>query len=165
MIGVETMTLDDVRDITAITRSLAEGRDAGGELHLICELLRSRVEHYDWVGFYLAVPSQRLLALGPFTGAPTEHLKIPYGIGICGQAASTLARFAVSDVTAEANYLACSTQTKAEIVLPLFLNGEFVGELDIDSHTRDPFTRLDDELLGAVADITAPLVEAILPER
>ena len=143
-------------------RTLVEYPDAGTALQRICDYLRAEVDHYDWVGYYLAVPEQRLLVLGPFSGAPTEHLRIPYGTGICGQAAERDAAFVVPDVTAQSNYLACSLATKAEMVLPVHHNGEFVGELDIDSHTRDPFTAADDELLQAVCVLTAPLAASIL---
>ncbi|MFW6288858.1 MAG: GAF domain-containing protein [Spirochaetota bacterium] len=145
-------------------RILAGHEDAGGALARVCALLRSRVDHYDWVGYYVAVPSERLLLLGPFEGAPTEHLRIPYGTGICGQAAFSEAWFSVPDVRAAENYLACSLETRAEVVVPVFADGRFVGELDIDSHTVDPFTAFDDELLNAVAEITAPLVATLVPE-
>ena len=144
-------------------RHLARHEDAGGALQRICTYLRDQVEHYDWVGFYLADPVDRLLLLGPFAGAPTEHLKIPYGRGICGQAAESSDAFVVPDVTAETNYLSCSIQTRAEIVLPVWHEGEFVGELDIDSHTVNPFTAEDDDLLAAVVRLCAPLVASIFP--
>ena len=143
-------------------KKLSRHKDAGGALQRICDYLRARIDHYDWVGFYLAAPADRLLLLGPFSGAPTEHLKIPYGRGICGQAADSRENFVVPDVMAETNYLSCSIATRAEIVLPVWHRGEFVGELDIDSHTVDPFTKVDDQLLGKVVAICAPLVSSIL---
>ena len=146
-------------------RRLAVHPDPGGALQRICMLLHSRVDHYDWVGYYLAVPSERLLVLGPFEGAPTEHLRIPYGSGICGQAAVRGETFVVPDVSAETNYLACSVRTRAEIVVPIFHDGRFAGELDIDSHTRDPFSEFDDQLLEAVARITAALVVQVMPDE
>ena len=152
----------DVDAILEKVTRLASHEDAGGALQRICDHLREVVPHYDWVGYYLALPGDRLLVLGPFSGAPTEHTKIPYGKGICGQAAERNDTFVVPDVTAESNYLACSVATRAEIVLPVQFGGELVGELDIDSHTRDPFSSADDQLLAGVVEATAPLVASIL---
>ncbi len=143
-------------------RELSRHEDAGGTLQRICDYLKAEIGHYNWVGFYLADPADRLLLLGPFSGAPTEHLKIPYGRGICGQAADSTEAFVVPDVSAQTNYLSCSIATRAEIVLPVWHEGEFVGELDIDSHTTDPFMNDDEELLTEVAAICAPLVSSIL---
>jgi GAF domain-containing protein len=153
-------------DATGILEKIRNEIDAsapGPSLHRVCRQLRASVDHYDWVGYYLAVPAEQLLALGPFDGAPTEHVRIPYGTGICGQAASRGETFVVQDVAAEDNYLACSIETRAEIVIPVYDNGVFVGELDIDSHTASPFNADDDELLSRVVELTAPLVTAILP--
>ncbi len=143
-------------------RELSRHKDAGGALQRIGDYLRQEIAHYDWVGFYLADPADRLLLLGPFSGAPTEHLKIPYGRGICGQAANSTKSFVVPDVSAETNYLSCSPATRAEIVVPIWCEGEFVGELDIDSLTTDPFTSDDEVLLSEVAAICAPHVSSIL---
>ncbi len=143
---------------------LSRHEDAGGALQRICDYLKEKIDHYDWVGFYLANPADQLLLLGPFSGVPTEHMKIPYGRGICGQAADSTEAFVVPDVSGEPNYLSCNVATRAEIVVPVWHEGEFVGELDIDSHTTDPFTSDDEALLSEVAEICAPLVSSILAE-
>lgn len=140
---------------------LPPAKEAGACLQLICDSLKEQVPHYDWVGFYFAVPEQRLLVLGPFSGAPTEHTQIPYGRGICGQSAATERAFVVPDVSAESNYLSCSLQTRAEYVEPIILNGVYVGQIDIDSHTKDPFTEKDAFLLTGVASMVAPLVNQV----
>ena len=107
----------------------------------ICDLLDREVEVFNWTGFYLAsATEERMLELGPFTGEPTDHSRIPYGTGICGQAAETLDTFVVQDVSKAENYLACSVTVKSEIVVPIMKNGTFLGELDIDSHTKDAIT-------------------------
>jgi GAF domain-containing protein len=155
---------NQAQELIAEIRTLATHADAGGALARICALLKSRVDHYDWVGYYVAVASERMLLLGPFEGAPTEHLRIPYGTGICGQAAISEAWFTVPDVRSADNYLACSLETRAEVVVPVFADGRFVGELDIDSHSVDPFTGFDKELLDAVVEITAPLLATLVPE-
>ncbi|MGC9467112.1 MAG: GAF domain-containing protein [Anaerolineae bacterium] len=134
------------------------GRDA--KLRAICTLLRDEVPHYDWVGFYLVDPeAERELVLGPFAGAPTEHVRIPFGEGICGQAADTEATFVVQDVSLETNYLSCSPDVRSEIVVPILKDGTVIGELDIDSHALAPFTALDRVFLDSVCAEVATLFE------
>ncbi|NPA75549.1 MAG: GAF domain-containing protein [Euryarchaeota archaeon] len=144
------MTDADLSRIAAQVRALARGSGAPEEkLQKICELLRDSVPHYDWVGFYLVRGSEELV-LGPFAGAPTEHVRIKFGQGICGQAAERLEVFVVQDVSKEDNYLSCSPEVRSEIVMPVFRDGVLVGELDIDSHSIAPFTQEDREFLEEV---------------
>lgn len=132
------------------------------KLQSICNLLEESVEPFDWVGFYLASENeQEMLVLGPYTGEPTDHIHIPFGTGICGQAAATLDTFVVQDVSKADNYLACSIDVKSEIVVPILKEGEFIGELDIDSHTRNAITpdlkRLCEEVCRKVVQVfTSP---------
>ena len=110
-------------------------------LQKIAELLNREVPEFNWTGFYLSSKTEeRMLKLGPYVGEETDHTNIPYGTGICGQAAETLDTFVVQDVSEADNYLACSVDVKSEIVVPIMKNGEFVGELDIDSHTKHAIT-------------------------
>jgi len=133
--------------------------DKAGKLKGICKLLRDNVSHYDWVGFYLTDNArENELVLGPFEGEPTEHVRIPYGRGICGQAVELRKTFIVQDVSKETNYLSCSPKVKSEIVIPIFDNGEIVGELDIDSHTPSPFTDEDREFLEKVCETVSKLL-------
>jgi len=124
-------------------------------LRRVCLLLHERMPYYDWVGFYIADHARRELVLGPFAGEPTEHVRIPFGRGICGQVAESRTTLVVPDVTAADNYLACSLKVKSEIVVPVMVQGTFVAELDIDSHTPDAFQPADRALLEAVARIAA----------
>lgn len=119
-------------------------------LQLICELLKENVPYYDWVGFYFKNGDKEELKLGPFAGEPTDHIIIPFGKGICGQVALSNKNFVVPDVKAQDNYIACSLTVKSEIVVPLFVNGENVGQIDIDSNTPDPFTQEDERFLEFV---------------
>jgi len=119
-------------------------------LQLICELLKENVPYYDWVGFYFKNGDKEELKLGPFAGEPTDHIIIPFGKGICGQVALSNKNFVVPDVKAQDNYIACSLTVKSEIVVPLFVNGENVGQIDIDSNTPDPFTEEDERFLEFV---------------
>jgi L-methionine (R)-S-oxide reductase len=128
-------------------------------LDFIVNLLRNDVPHYDWVGFYLVDPhSPRELVLDRYAGDATDHTRIAFGEGICGQAAERLDTFVVQDVSQESNYLSCSIHVKSEIVLPILHQGALVGELDIDSHTVAPFTPEDTTFLQAVCDRVAPFV-------
>ena len=113
----------------------------------ICELLQTKVDYYDWVGFYFKNGDKEELKLGPYAGAPTDHTIIPFGKGICGQVAVSNQNFVVPDVSAQDNYIACSISVKSEIVVPLFVNGQNVGQIDIDSNTPDPFTEEDERFL------------------
>jgi len=116
-----------------------EGRDT--VLLKICKLLNHEVDVFDWTGFYLVSDQkEKMLELGPYVGEETDHTRIPFGKGICGQAAETLDTFVVQDVSEADNYLACSIHVKSEIVVPIMKNGNFVGELDIDSHKRNAIT-------------------------
>lgn len=116
----------------------------------ICELLREKVPYYDWVGFYFKNGDKRELKLGPYAGEPTDHTIIPFGKGICGQVAESNQNFVVPDVQAQDNYIACSLTVKSEIVVPLFKDGENIGQIDIDSNTPDPFSTGDERFLEFV---------------
>ena len=146
-----TTHLTAIREIVA-----SEGNTRDEKLHAICELLEREVAHYDWVGFYLVDPArERELVLGPFVGAPTEHTRIAFGQGICGQAADTEMTFVIQDVSQETNYLSCSPHVKSEIVVPIFKDGAVVGEIDIDSRALAPFTDADNVFLEQVAALVA----------
>ena len=116
----------------------------------ICKLLESHIDYYNWVGFYFRNGNKEELLLGPYVGAPTDHTIIPFGKGICGQVAVSNENFVVPDVTAQDNYIACSITVKAEIVVPVFVDGENIGQIDIDSNTPDPFTKADERFLEYV---------------
>lgn len=127
-------------------------------LEQICSLLREEVDYYNWVGFYFKNGDKKELKLRAFAGLPTDHTIIPFGKGICGQVAVSNKNFVVPDVQAQDNYIACSISVKSEIVIPLFVNGENIGQIDIDSDTADPFTSDDEQFLEWVnAQVAAAL--------
>lgn len=145
-----------LEQVEAVVGSAPDRNEA---LRGICALLEAEVPHYDWVGFYLVDnASERELVLGPYVGAPTEHVCIPFGQGICGQAADTEAVFIVQDVTQETNYLSCSPDVRSEIVVPILRDGEVLGELDIDSHVLAPFTSQDRVFLESICARVAELL-------
>ena len=117
----------------------------------ICELLEKEIDYYTWVGFYFKNGDRDELKLGPYVGAPTDHTIIPFGRGICGQVALSNENFVVPDVSAQDNYLACSLTVKAEIVVPIFVNGQNIGQIDIDSDVLDPFTDEDVKFLEFIS--------------
>lgn len=131
--------------------------DRDEKLLSICQLLNENVEYYNWVGFYFANHENKTLHLGPYVGAETDHTVIPFGKGICGQVAESNANFVVPDVAAQDNYIACSFTVKSEIVVPLFVNGQNIGQIDIDSHVIDPFTEADERFLEFVNQEVAKL--------
>lgn len=150
------MTFIDLQpEVTAITTNSTKTRDE--KLLSICQLLNSKIEYYNLVGFYFANHETQTLHLGPYVGAETDHTVIPFGKGICGQVAESNANFVVPDVAAQDNYIACSFTVKSEIVVPLFVDGKNVGQIDIDSHIIDPFTAEDEHFLEFVNQEVAKL--------
>jgi L-methionine (R)-S-oxide reductase len=128
------------------------------------KMLHDRMLKYNWVGFYMlekrSSDSQpQMLALGPYQGAMTPHTRIPLNQGICGAAASTGKTIVVDDVNLDNRYLACSTETKSEIVVPLFVHGKVVGELDIDSHFPAAFGDDDRTLVEYCASLVGKQLE------
>ena len=128
-------------------------------LEEICNVLRDNISYYNWVGFYFKNGDKNELKLSSYAGEPTDHTIIPFGKGICGQVAESNSNFVVPDVNAQDNYIACSITVKAEIVVPLFVNGKNIGQIDIDSNTIDPFTDKDERFLEFVNAEVAKVLE------
>ena len=136
-----------LRNVDAI---LLEKGSRDEALLAIAQLLSEKVEHYNWVGFYIANKDEPMLHLGPYVGAPTDHTDIPFGKGVCGQVAESGDALVIQDVNAESNYLSCSIDVKSEVVFPINKDGKFVAQLDIDSHALSPFGDEDTELLETI---------------
>ncbi|SHE83475.1 GAF domain-containing protein [Marinitoga hydrogenitolerans DSM 16785] len=141
--------------LSQIEKIIYDNNNINKVMEKIVKILYENIEYYNWVGFYLTDKNNKnMLKLGPYLGEPTEHINIPFGKGICGQAASTKNTFIVQDVTKESNYLSCSEKTKAEIVIPIIdKSGNVFGELDIDSHKLNPFTIEDTQFLEEIIDL------------
>lgn len=139
-------------------RWLAQPVPAHVALTSVCNHLREAVPHYSWVGFYV-VEGPGALILGPFSGAPTDHVRIPFGAGVCGRVAASGEPLVIPDVRAESNYLACSLSVRSEVVVPVRRDGAVVAVLDIDSPEVDPFSKAEIVLLEAVAAAAAVLIE------
>src|SRR5207302_3539485 len=120
----------------------------------IVTLLHEKLTRYNWVGFYMLDPNDaNMLVLGPFRGAATPHTRIPLNQGICGAAASSGETVVVDDVNSDPRYLACSIETKSEIVVSIYVNGKVAGELDVDSHFPAALTPQDRELVEYCASL------------
>ncbi|RKY14036.1 MAG: GAF domain-containing protein [Planctomycetota bacterium] len=143
--------------LDAVRRIVAGKGDDWGRLKAVCDLLYERVEYYDWVGFYIVEEGGKVLALGPYRGKPTGHMKIEAGRGVCGRVAQSRKPVVIDDVSKEKNYLACDDDVRSEIVMPVFKAGELVAELDIDSKRVSAFGEEDLQFLRQVAALVAPL--------
>ena len=128
------------------------------KLQQICDYLASEISYYDWVGFYFKNGDKEELKLAQFNGEPTDHTIIPFGKGICGQVAVSNENFVVQDVSEQDNYISCGWKVKSEIVIPIFVNDENVGQIDIDSHTVNPFTQNDEVLLEYICKKVADFI-------
>ena len=128
----------------------------------IVTLLHGKLTKYNWVGFYMLEKEadHEVLVLGPFNGTMTPHTRIPLNQGICGAAASTGKTVVVDDVSTDPRYLACSLETKSEIVVPIFVHGKVVGELDIDSHFLAAFGPGDRKLCEHAAALLGKFLES-----
>lgn len=141
--------------VERIRRALDASSNPTEAMSRTVELLKQAVPYYTWVGIYLLEGDE--LVLGPYRGTPSPHTRIPIGRGICGAAASERTTIVVDDVNSDPRYLACSLETRSEIVVPIMRADRVLGEIDIDSDTPAAFSADDRQMLEAVA--------AILSER
>jgi len=145
-----------------VTQLASAALTAEDLMRRMVRLLHERMLKYNWVGFYMLEPGAQppMLVLGAFEGAMTPHTRIPLNEGICGAAASSGQTVVVDDVSKDPRYLACSLETKSEIVVPVFVHGKVVGELDIDSHFPAAFTAEHQELVQYCALLVGKKMEA-----
>src|ERR1700692_4031078 len=151
--------IDEVRqEITELAQTLPSAQEF---MRTMVKVLHERMLKYNWVGFYLLEPGAQppMLVLGAFEGAMTPHTRIPLNQGICGAAASSGLTVVVDDVNQDPRYLACSLETKSEIVVPVFVRGKVVGELDIDSHFAAAFTSEHQDLVQHCARLVGEKFE------
>jgi GAF domain-containing protein len=142
--------------LESITAALSAEHDAQSGMETTVRLLAQHLPDYTWTGIYVLEGNE--LCLGPYVGKPSPHTRIPLGRGICGAAAAEKQTIVVDDVNADPRYLACSIETRSEIVVPIMHDGEVLGELDIDSDRPAAFDAHDRELLEAVAARLAPIL-------
>lgn len=123
-------------------------------LDQIAAALKENFPHYT--GVYLYLLDGDTLVLGPYRGRPTEHTRIQVGTGVCGRAARVKKTVTVDDVNADPDYIACSLETRSEIVVPIMRGERALGEIDIDSDVPAAFTDDDKRFLEEVARLIAP---------
>lgn len=154
MSSVETITAHIISESKQI---LSRDISRDEKLLNISQLLSNEIETFDWVGFYFADPDgKKELVLGPFVGEATDHTRIPFGRGICGQVAVSHKTFVSQNVHEEDNYIACSVDVQSEIVVPIIKDDKFVAQIDIDSNTRGSITKEQRALLEQVAELLKP---------
>jgi GAF domain-containing protein len=147
---------DIIPQLDALVRFATSGEAL---MESIVALLHEKLTRYNWVGFYmLEREGGDMLVIGPFKGTMTPHTRIPLNQGICGAAASSGKTIVVDDVNADSRYLACSLETKSEIVVPVFVRGKVVGELDIDSHFLAAFGPDDRKLCEHAASLVSSIL-------
>ena len=155
-----TLSNEEVRQ--EVVHSAQAATSARDLMARVAKVLHGRMLKYNWVGFYMieTKPGQApVLVLGEFEGAMTPHTRIPLNAGICGAAASSGKTVVVDDVTLDSRYLACSLETKSEIVVPVFVHRQVVGELDIDSHFPAAFKAEDRTLVEFCATLVGRYLE------
>jgi GAF domain-containing protein len=134
---------------SVLVSAITTAPDAQAAMTDAISLLKTHLPHYTWAGIYLLEGDE--LVLGPYLGKPSPHTRIPLHRGICGAAASQKATIVVDDVNSDPRYLACSLETKSEIVVPIMLGDAVLGEIDIDSDRPAAFGDADRTLLVEVA--------------
>jgi L-methionine (R)-S-oxide reductase len=155
-----------MKTASELVKELQDMRDRG---FLTDALLRHAVktvaaadDRFEWVGAYLLNEEDDELWLHNYVGSPTEHARIPVGKGVCGVAVEQKKNQNIADVTELDNYLACSPDTRSELVVLIRAGDEIFGQFDLDSDEPAAFTDEDEEALGMVAD---KLAEQFVAER
>ncbi len=123
-------------------------------LDRVVEALHSTFRHYTGVYLYW-MDGPDALVLRAFRGRPTEHTRIPVAIGVCGRAAREKRTVIVDDVNADPSYLACSLETRSEIVVPIMKGDAVLGEIDIDGDDAAAYGPADQRFLEEVARLIA----------
>ena len=155
--------IEEIRnELTELAQAVPNAQEL---MQTMVKRLHERMLKYNWVGFYMLEPGAQppMLVLGAFEGAMTPHTRIPLNQGICGAAASSGHTVVVDDVSKDPRYLACSLETKSEIVVPVFAHCKVVGELDIDSHFAAAFTPEHQTLVQNCAMLAGKKLETSQP--
>ena len=148
--------------VANVEDTLTSEPDLSRAMERVVAILKREMPSYTWVGIYLLEGDE--LVLGPFLGKPSPHTRIPLARGICGAAATGKQTIIVDDVNADPRYLACSLETRSEIVVPIIHDGDVLGEIDIDSDHVAAFGAPDKTMLEAVADLLAVRIHALGPD-
>ena len=133
-----------------ILHLLTQANETGPALRLKAMTLLDGLPGYHWSGIYRLEGDT--LVLDEYVGASTDHTHIPVGLGVCGTAVAENRNQVIEDVRQLDNYLACSLETRSEIVV-LIHDGEgnILGQIDIDGHDVGAFDASDEDLLERIA--------------
>ncbi len=147
------------RLLERLDRMDREGADLEAILDAAVQGLHEMNPRFHWTGIYELFPDQ-VLRLGPFVGAPTDHVFIGVGQGVCGSAVAERRNKNIPDVRNEANYLACSTETKSELVVLIQKDDIIYAQVDIDSHEVAAFDDVSVDMVQKLADRLAALYQS-----
>ena len=143
------MSQSEYERVASQAEALVSGeKDLIANMANISALLFNHLEKVNWAGFYLYREDQ--LVLGPFQGQPA-CIRIPMNQGVCGTAAADRSTLVVEDVHAFDGHIACDAASNSEIVIPLVVNDQLIGVLDIDSPEFGRFTDVDKAGLEKIA--------------
>lgn len=143
----------DSRTAQTILDAVATSPLSGFELRKFAMTQLDSLETYNWSGIYRLEGDT--LVLDAYVGAATDHTHIPVGRGVCGTAVAENANQVIEDVRELTNYLACSTQTRSEIVVLIRRDEQILGQIDIDGHTVGAFDATDEAMLESLASLLA----------
>lgn len=149
---------------TTLNQMRKDGRPLNDILNCAVEMLHTSNPRFHWTGIYELFPDN-MLHLGPFIGAPTDHVFIGVGRGVCGTAVALKQNINLPDVSLEPNYLACSQETKSELVVLIRKGDTIYAQLDLDSHEIGAFDSASETMVQAVADALADAYADRDPKR
>jgi L-methionine (R)-S-oxide reductase len=142
-----------LHDIEVVISQEGQARE---KLQRAMEIIRRADALHSWVGIYYL--RGNTLELGPYSGLPTVHTRIPVGSGVCGTAVQERRNQVVGDVRQCDNYLCCSEAVRSEIVVLIWRDHEILGVIDIDSDEIEAFGRKHEQNLEQIAKVIAPVV-------
>ena len=148
--------LDGDRIVAALRGAFAREESRQALLRIAAEKIRAAGPPYTSVYLYMLQGNE--LVLEAHAGRNTDHTRIPVGVGVCGTAVASGKDQNVPDVRAVANYLACNSWTRSELVVLIRRGSLILGQIDIDSDVPDPFTAEEEAAVRQVADALAILL-------
>jgi len=143
-----------------LVRALQGAYGQGSRRKDLLQLAATRIREAGspYTGVYMYMVHGDMLELEAFDGRPTEHTRIPVGTGICGRAVKEGRDINVADVTHAAGYLACSIETRSELVVLIRRGADILGQIDVDSDVVNGFDETEEAAVRDVADALASLL-------